>query len=396
MQKLLLILAFAIFTCGSACDALAQGSWAEDSTNGFLPVGGAGSCVIDGEIYVLGGSAAPNFSEFSTGMQIFDPLSHSWTQGPQMPTARYLFSCNSMNGKIYAFGGTPGIDSNVLKTIDIFDTSSNAWIEGPQIPIALSAQTSCVVNGKIYLFGGFWNSSTLPLSTVFVYNPSDSSWSDAPPMPTARAYLSSSVLNGKIYLVGGFNDSLQFLPTVEIFNPDSNTWSSGPPMPIGQYGCASTVFNGMLYVIGSTEGYPTSIVEIFDPAFNSWTLGPEMPTEQTYPAVQAVDGKVFAIGGIGIEDAVDLNAVLTVGASRVLANTATSSSIIQVFPNPATNALQIMGIQPGTIHLFDPLGREQMNAYTNSSSVTLDVSHLQAGMYFLRLGTQSAKIEIAH
>jgi hypothetical protein len=72
------------------------------------------------------------------------------------------------------------------------------------------------------------------------------------------------------------------------------------------------------------------------------------------------------------------------------------SDNIRVHPNPATNQIQILGEQSGGVHLFDLMGRERMNATMDGTSATLDVSHLEAGMYFLRLGNESAKVEIAH
>jgi Secretion system C-terminal sorting domain len=73
----------------------------------------------------------------------------------------------------------------------------------------------------------------------------------------------------------------------------------------------------------------------------------------------------------------------------------TASDEIKVFPNPATDALQILGGQVGTIHLYDLMGRERMNANDDGTGATLDVSHLESGTYFLRLGNQSTKVEIS-
>ncbi len=71
-----------------------------------------------------------------------------------------------------------------------------------------------------------------------------------------------------------------------------------------------------------------------------------------------------------------------------------SSDAIKVFPNPATDEVQILGGQTGTIHLFDLMGRERMNANDDGTSTTLDVSRLESGIYFLREGNQSTKVEI--
>jgi photosystem II stability/assembly factor-like uncharacterized protein len=87
--------------------------------------------------------------------------------------------------------------------------------------------------------------------------------------------------------------------------------------------------------------------------------------------------------------------LLDFNQSSVAENTpASSATTLRVFPNPASNELQIIGSQPGEVHLFDLMGRERMNAVTDGANTMLDVSHLEAGMYFLREGNESAKVEV--
>jgi hypothetical protein len=81
--------------------------------------------------------------------------------------------------------------------------------------------------------------------------------------------------------------------------------------------------------------------------------------------------------------------------SESVSVTPITSNEIQVFPNPATDELQIHGGQAGTIHLFDLMGRERMNANDDGTGTTLDVSRLEPGIYFLRMGNQSTKVEIS-
>ncbi len=72
-----------------------------------------------------------------------------------------------------------------------------------------------------------------------------------------------------------------------------------------------------------------------------------------------------------------------------------SPSGIRIFPNPATNEVQIQGGPTGTVRLFDLLGRERAEVATNGSKAMLDVSKLEPGTYFLRIGNQSSSVEIA-
>jgi hypothetical protein len=72
-----------------------------------------------------------------------------------------------------------------------------------------------------------------------------------------------------------------------------------------------------------------------------------------------------------------------------------SAVLLRVYPNPAGNELQIFGGQPGTVRLFDMLGRQVLTQVSNSSEATLDIARLPQGTYFLRSGSASAKVIIA-
>jgi hypothetical protein len=74
-----------------------------------------------------------------------------------------------------------------------------------------------------------------------------------------------------------------------------------------------------------------------------------------------------------------------------------STGNLQVFPNPASGNLQILGAETGEVHLFDLLGREVLTPTPLlNGDGTLDVSHLEPGMYFVRSGNESVKVEISH
>jgi len=75
---------------------------------------------------------------------------------------------------------------------------------------------------------------------------------------------------------------------------------------------------------------------------------------------------------------------------------AASDDGLRIFPNPATNDLQVLGGPLGTARLFDLLGREVLETKDDGSGAQLDISHLEAGVYFLRIGNQSAKVDIEH
>lgn len=62
--------------------------------------------VIDGKIYVVGGSVGS--SELAT-LEMYDPTTNSWTTGLEaMPTARFRATAGVVDGKLYVTGGELG------------------------------------------------------------------------------------------------------------------------------------------------------------------------------------------------------------------------------------------------------------------------------------------------
>ncbi len=112
--------------------------------------------------------------------------------------------------------------------------------------------------------------------------------------------------------------------------------------------------------------------------------------------------------GVGVQDGP--NIPMTAGSYRVTLNTLTgaysfgevsntaqfvSANEVKLFPNPTTDfvTVQIDAVElqkDATVQVFDVTGKlVQSLQYQNAQQVTLDVSNLTAGTYFLRLSTDS-------
>ena len=65
---------------------------------------------------------------------------------------------------------------------------------------------------------------------------------------------------------------------------------------------------------------------------------------------------------------------------------------IKIYPNPANNKLQITGygLQISTIEMYDIVGKKQNTEIRmRNDEVVIDISHLSAGIYFLKIQTES-------
>ena len=114
-----------------------------------------------------------------------------WTRKSDMPTARLDLSTSTVDGIIYAIGGT--IVTNVTE----------------------------------------WDGDFIEVATVEAYDPRTDTWAKKIDMPTPRAGVSNSVIDGKIYAIGGVKRDKVYnaLATVEVYDPATNTWTKMADMP---------------------------------------------------------------------------------------------------------------------------------------------------------------------
>jgi len=199
--------------------------------------------VVDGKVYAIGGwgaapppggwatltdrSAAEDYvhtavKDFST-VEVYDPLTDTWTSAVDMPTPRSHMSTSVIDGVIYAVGGVaPSAKRNASRVI-----------------------------------------STRPLSLVEAYNPATHSWTvSLPPMPTARWSYGSSVIDGRICVSGGITSarddaaadeamgSLVMLAAVEIYHPASEAWRASEDLATARGGLTTSFVEGKNYAIG--------------------------------------------------------------------------------------------------------------------------------------------------
>ena len=82
-----------------------------------------------GRIFVMGGFGVSNCH---SSVEILDPATGTWQEGPQMSTARSGSGVAVLNGRLYVVGGHDGLN-NFLSFVQILDPATGAWQEGPQM-----------------------------------------------------------------------------------------------------------------------------------------------------------------------------------------------------------------------------------------------------------------------
>ncbi len=171
---------------------------------------------FEGKIYTFGGLAGLRNSD--RGLKttdVYDPKTDTWTESATMPHAVWGHSAEVVDGKIYVIGGSYGIDA--MQIHQVYDPQTNTWTSATPMPIRTRGHATSVVCGKIYAIGGWLNSGQRPRSNTWMYDPTTDIWTETAPLPDVRAGFSASVVNGKIYAMGGTRTGHPTAPTSTVY-----------------------------------------------------------------------------------------------------------------------------------------------------------------------------------
>jgi N-acetylneuraminic acid mutarotase len=233
--------------------------------------------VYDNKIYVIGGY---NKTEgFINKVEVYDPATDTWdTSKTPMPTHRRAVFAATVNGKIYVIGGagqgaTPG-QVVPLDIVEIYDPLTDTWTNGTPMPQKNSHFGGAVVDGKIYIIGG-WDHQSPPTyyNNVYVYDPVTDTWQEKTAMPTSRARMGMVAVGGEIYSIGGNNSSVPLtnpLDIAEVYDVATDSWSVIPSLSLSpaRTGIPLVAYGGRLYVIG---GWGVSDLDLNEATYISWT-----------------------------------------------------------------------------------------------------------------------------
>ena len=226
----------------------------------------AGSAVIGNKLYVAGGQSAAGDT---ATLEVYDPLTDTWTTKASMPTARRWPSVEAIGGQLYVVGGTQDIPGpvSVFATLEVYDPVTDTWTTKASLPAPRHSMASAVIDGKLYLAGGF-NVADESVATLLVYDPDTNTWAEKSPMPTARGFPAGAVLDGEFYVITGiasFNSPA--LQTVEVYDPTRDEWRDEAPIPTGRDRLGEVgVIDRKIYVAGGWNpcfGCDIATLEVF-------------------------------------------------------------------------------------------------------------------------------------
>jgi N-acetylneuraminic acid mutarotase len=245
-------------------DPVAAG-WTEVPGLGTPRAEHTATALPDGRLLVTGGAVSPRSgSGVARSVEIYDPLSQTWSYASDMLVARMGHTATLLlNGQVLVTGGST--DGPPTPTTEIYDPSSNTWTAGPSMSVARSGHTATLLQSGAVLVAGSEAAGVVPAAaSAEEYDPAANTWTVVGSMTTARGDQTATELaNGKVLVVGGYNSSQ--LNSAELFDPTTATWAVTASMTTARTGHTAVLVGSAVIVCGGqdTTGNPTASCELY-------------------------------------------------------------------------------------------------------------------------------------
>jgi N-acetylneuraminic acid mutarotase len=252
----------------------ATGSWTDVAP---VPLGldHAQAINLNGLIYYIGGLTGfpgPSIDD----VYIYNPATNTWAEGTPMPAGRDRGAGGVAvyGGKIYYYGGVHTFPNGerAVNWFDVYDPVANTWTQLPDMPTARDHFHAAVLRGRFYAIGGRDRDIAATTAANEAYDFATGAWvTGLAPLPTQRGGFAVGVTGDEIVVLGGEGGG-QAHADVEAYRPASNTWRTLAEMPTPRHGIQAAGCAGGLYIAGGAtdEGGPYQ-TDVFDRFFPGGT-----------------------------------------------------------------------------------------------------------------------------
>jgi Kelch motif/Galactose oxidase, central domain len=191
--------------------------------------------LANGEVLIAGGLDAPGQNPITQTTDIFDPTTDTFTQGPNMTTAREHAAAVALsNGTVLIAGGDSGSSADVLSTADIYDPATNTFRSGGGPAMnhpRTQLMATTLYTGDALFVGG--HDETSSDNTAEIYSLKNNAFSSpiAMALVSGREQGTANLLpDGNVLVAGGFTRSatgaLTATNTTELFLVASGAFQS--------------------------------------------------------------------------------------------------------------------------------------------------------------------------
>eukprot|EP00759_Apiculatamorpha_spiralis_P002574 PhF_6_TR11022/c0_g1_i1/m.17851 len=214
-----------------ACDSfdLVKKSWTHHTPMSTARSKPAVVCVDDC-IYVFGGF---NGVCSSNSVEKYDVATDTWSScAPMIQSRGAPCACAIQDGRMLVAGGWSGdLDNRTsLSTMEIFDPITNTWTAGPAMSTRRSTPSAVWFDESVYVLGGYDSVTHAWLGSVERFDVKKNEWFPCPRMLTPRSGHGVAVAQNSIFCVGGWNGT-DYFSNVEKFDGETNRWVVLKAMP---------------------------------------------------------------------------------------------------------------------------------------------------------------------
>jgi len=277
------------------------------------------------KIYVFGGGG-PNFLSLNDCVS-YDPKLNKWDKLKNMPTKRSGTAGFLINDKIYIVGGgykKPDGNFQFLKTVEIYDPNTDSWTQGPDMLQPHDYPAAALHENHIYIFGGHHPDACLGgpktdpgFNFSERWSPGEEKWEEIPALPTPR-FAASAVIQGNNILTNG---GVAFRPEgfnnfdfFECYDTEKKTWSESEtlklPWPAAGHGMCQESDNFFFF-----GGYSTDNIHdrsaVYSTTTSEWDRLPDMPSPRAAMGVARIDNTIYLIGGWEDDGRMPLDSVVS-------------------------------------------------------------------------------------
>ena len=350
---------------------------------------------IEGKGYAITGSNSSNTP--TDDVFQYDPTTNQWTQLSDFPgTDRGFAIGQAYNGKGYIGFGLSSF--NYLNDIWEYDPATNSWSELTTCSCTGRRHPAFIIrDDKIYV--GLGDDFLGDLDDWHIYDMNTDTWTQADDIPGPGRHHPFMFPAGDHIYAGMGHSGPTIYDDWYMFNTDTDEWVEMEDFP-GESRVAGTQFGhqGKGYVL-SGDGSNHDFMETgefweYNPQTDSWTeLTPHPGVSRWAPGSFVIDGAVYFLAGENrVTEEVMNDMWVYQLSSPSSTNEVANQSQLQLYPNPATDILNIKYnlASDNTLRIFNTNGQMVHQEVLAANNSAIDVSSLSSGIYTITLETESA------
>ncbi|BBN16655.1 hypothetical protein MPTK1_7g08240 [Marchantia polymorpha subsp. ruderalis] len=178
---------------------------------------GSGTIVFNEKLMVIGG-VDPSVGKGPTAeVSMYDPVLDRWVKGASLNTPRSQFGCGVVDGKLYVVGGS-GADDERLSSMEVYDPERDEWTRSANLRKSRWSCFAAGVGGKLYVMGGRSSFTLGNCRSIDVFDPKTGNWTEL--KNGCQMVLTHAVINDKIYCLEWKDER-----SLKVYNTADNTWT---------------------------------------------------------------------------------------------------------------------------------------------------------------------------